>query len=86
MAQLINIGNSQGIRIPKALIAQAELENCELELRITEEGLLVHPIKNPREKWLEAAKELAKQPMTNEDQEWIDADLGESTHLEDWEW
>ena len=35
MASLIKIGNSQGVRIPKLLIEQAQLENRELSLEVT---------------------------------------------------
>ena len=45
MATLIKIGNSQGIRIPKPLVEQAQLENRELSLEVTQEGLLIKPIK-----------------------------------------
>ena len=47
MATLVRIGNSQGVRIPKAIIEQAQLENKELEFKIIDDGLLIHPIKNP---------------------------------------
>ena len=45
MANLVKIGNSQGIRIPKALIEQAHLEDKELKLQIVKDGLLVSPSK-----------------------------------------
>ena len=45
MATLIKIGNSQGIRIPKPLVEQAQLENRELSLEVTQEGLLIKPSK-----------------------------------------
>jgi len=37
---LTRIGNSQGIRIPKPLIAQAHLANVELDFEVLENGLL----------------------------------------------
>ena len=54
MTHLIRIGNSRGIRIPKAVIGQADLEGKELELKVVEEGLLVTPVKAPRQDWEEA--------------------------------
>ena len=33
MAHLVKIGNSQGIRIPKPLVEQAQLEGKELKLQ-----------------------------------------------------
>lgn len=49
MAALIRIGNSQGIRIPKAIIEQARLNNKEFEFIITDADLLIQPIKKPRQ-------------------------------------
>jgi len=40
MTMLTRIGNSQGIRIPKPLIAQAHLANVELDFEVLENGLL----------------------------------------------
>ena len=49
MAQLIKIGNSQGIRIPKPLIQQARLEGKELDIQVVNQGILVTPSRKPRE-------------------------------------
>jgi len=43
---LVKIGNSQGIRIPKAFIEKAKLEDCELDLTLVEQGLLISPTLN----------------------------------------
>lgn len=60
MTMLIKIGNSQGVRIPKAIIKQAHLENSPLEFEVTAQGLLLKPVqKKPREGWAEAFKEMA---------------------------
>lgn len=60
MTMLIKIGNSQGVRIPKAIIKQAHLENAPLEFEVTAQGLLLKPIqKKPREGWTEAFKDMA---------------------------
>ncbi len=84
MASLIRIGNSQGVRIPKAIIEQAKLENKELVFRIVEEGLLIKPAKKPRQGW---KKEFDKAHTHKEadqiDKEWLEAPLVEE---EDWEW
>ena len=48
MAKIIKIGNSQGIRIPKPIIALANLENIELDFVVLDSGLLITPDKNPR--------------------------------------
>ena len=48
MAKIIQIGNSQGIRIPKPLIALANLEGKELEYVVMDSGLLITPEKKVR--------------------------------------
>ena len=51
MAKIIQIGNSQGIRIPKPLIALANLEGKELEYVVMDRGLLITPEKKVRVGW-----------------------------------
>ena len=51
MAKIIQIGNSQGIRIPKPLIALANLEGKELEYFVMDSGLLITPEKKVRVGW-----------------------------------
>ena len=48
MAHLIKIGNSQGIRIPKPLIEQAQLQGKELKFQLVAGGLLITPESAPR--------------------------------------
>ena len=51
MAKIIQIGNSQGIRIPKPIIALAHLEDKELEFIVMDCGLLITPEKKVRVGW-----------------------------------
>jgi len=51
MAKIIQIGNSQGIRIPKPIIALANLEDKELEFVVMDSGLLITPEKKVRVGW-----------------------------------
>jgi antitoxin MazE len=51
MAKIIQIGNSKGIRIPKPLIALANLEGKELEYVVMDSGLLITPEKKVRVGW-----------------------------------
>jgi antitoxin MazE len=84
MTTLIRIGNSQGVRIPKAIIQQAQLENKELKFKVTDDGLLIQPVKKHREGWKEQFdKALHPQQSSREDQEWLEAPLADE---EDWEW
>jgi len=49
-AQIIQIGNSQGIRIPKAVLEETNISG-EVELEITSDGILIKNIKKPRGDW-----------------------------------
>ena len=51
MAKIIQIGNSKGIRIPKPLIALANLDGKELEYIVMDSGLLITPEKKVRVGW-----------------------------------
>ena len=56
--RLIRIGNSRGLRIPKALIEAAGLD-ASLRMRVVDTGLLLERIEDdPRAGWAEAAREL----------------------------
>jgi antitoxin MazE len=52
-AELIPIGNSRGVRIPKALIEQSGLTRT-VEITVQPEGLLISPGRQPRDGWAEA--------------------------------
>ena len=51
MAKIIQIGNSQGIRIPKPIIELAKLGDKELEFVVMDTGLLITPEKKVRVGW-----------------------------------
>ena len=51
MAKIIQIGNSQGVRIPKPIIALANLEDKELEFVVMDSGILITPEKKVRVGW-----------------------------------
>ena len=84
MTHIIKIGNSQGIRIPKPLIEQADLAGKDLQLRVVEGGLLISPTKPAREGWRESIedtlKAYGKEPL---DQEWLNVPLSTD---DDWDW
>ncbi len=84
MTHLIKIGNSQGIRIPKPLIEQADLDGKDLQLQVVEGGLLITPRKSVREGWKEAVENILKSCGTEIlDQAWLDAPLSND---DDWTW
>ncbi|MCG8336691.1 MAG: AbrB/MazE/SpoVT family DNA-binding domain-containing protein [Proteobacteria bacterium] len=84
MTTLIKIGNSQGIRIPKAIIEQANLHDSELKFKVIDEGLLIQPVKKVRQGWKDQFdKALMSNDLQDSDHEWLEAPLiGD----EEWEW
>jgi len=83
MTQLVRIGNSQGIRIPKPLIEQAHLEGKDLKLQIVNGGLLITPEKGVREGWEEAIEQtISAQGQESLDEEWLDFPLDSDDELE----
>ncbi len=89
MTTLIRIGNSQGVRIPKAIIEQAQLEGNELLFKVNDDGLLIQPLQKSRQGWKKEFEKILKfektDPIDQEwiDQEWLDVPLND---IEDWEW
>ena len=67
MAKIIKIGNSQGIRIPKPIIALANLENIELDFVVLDSGLLITPDKKARIGW----KNISNPDVLTADWEWL---------------
>ena len=58
-AKLVAIGNSRGVRIPKAMIEQVGLAD-EVELEVVDGAIVIRRKRRPREGWAEAAKLLAE--------------------------
>jgi len=52
-AELVRIGNSRGIRIPKPLIEQCRLGDT-VELRLEKDRLVISQERRPRQDWGEA--------------------------------
>jgi antitoxin MazE len=83
---LTRIGNSQGIRIPKPLIAQAHLENVQIDLEVVKNGLLIKPIlSSKRENWKDNIKNILLQNKNIED-EAVLYELLNDNDLEDYQW
>lgn len=58
-AKLVAIGNSRGVRLPKAMIEQAGLGD-DIELEVVDGTIVIRRKRKPREGWAEAAKLLAE--------------------------
>lgn len=77
--RLVPIGNSRGIRIPKALLEQAQLPE-ELELHAQPGRLVAVGAKSPRSGWSAAARKMRER---NDD---VLLDAPHSTAFDDVEW
>jgi antitoxin MazE len=54
-ARLVRIGNSRGVRLPKAVIDQVGLVD-EVEIQVEANRLVILPAARPRAGWAEAAR------------------------------
>ncbi|PIR23490.1 MAG: AbrB/MazE/SpoVT family DNA-binding domain-containing protein [Deltaproteobacteria bacterium CG11_big_fil_rev_8_21_14_0_20_45_16] len=58
-SKLIQIGNSKGVRLPKAIIEQYDLKS-DIEIELREEGLFLRASRRPRASWGESFKLMAE--------------------------
>jgi antitoxin MazE len=80
---IIRIGNSQGIRIPKPLLEQCHLGKT-VELEVRNDHLAVLPARRARSGWADAFREMAAKG----DDALLDKDTMPATKWEraEWEW
>jgi antitoxin MazE len=80
---IVRIGNSRGIRIPKAVLEQCHLED-EVELEVRDDHLEVRPATKPRSGWAEAFRRMHEQG----DDALLDKESSLPTRWErtEWEW
>ena len=57
--EIIAIGNSKGVRIPKAVLEQCGLKG-KVEMHVEAGALVLRALKKPRKGWADAAKKAAK--------------------------
>ena len=81
-AELVRIGNSRGIRIPKPIIEQCRLGDT-VELRIEDDHLIICSERRPRQGWEEA---LRRARPADEDELLPDSVLDDDFDREEWTW
>jgi len=79
--RIVKIGNSRGLRLPKALIEQAELSG-EVELHAEPGRLIVQAVREVRVGWAEAAKRM----HAAGDDRLLDEPTPTRFDEEDWKW
>jgi antitoxin MazE len=82
-AQIIRIGNSQGIRIPKPFLRQSGIGK-EVDIEVHGDQIVVRSLRRPREGWDEAFRKMAQRG----DDRLLDGELINQSRFdeEEWEW
>ena len=78
---IIRIGNSQGIRIPKIMLEQSHL-GTEVELEVEDEKIVIRPASHPRQGWGERFRLMAE----NGDDRLLDGDAPSTSEWDETEW
>jgi len=81
-AELVRIGNSRGIRIPKAILEQCRLRDT-VDLRVEEECLVISAKRAPRQGWNEA---FSAAGPANKDPLLLDSIPASEFDREEWRW
>jgi len=81
--KLIRIGNSRGVRLPKAILEQAGLER-DVDIEVRDGAVVMRAAVHPRAGWASAFADIA----TNGDDFILDAGAPSLTRWdeEEWEW
>jgi antitoxin MazE len=79
-SQIIQIGNSQGIRIPKVLLEESRIAG-DVDLELHPDGILIRKAQRPRDGWEDAFRSIAE----NDEDELDRADIGNFERRE-WQW
>ena len=80
-SQIIQIGNSQGVRIPKMLLEDSRIAG-EVELELHADGILIRKAQKPRAGWAEAFKSMAE----NDEDELVDGTTSTDFEKKEWQW
>jgi len=79
-SQIIQIGNSQGIRIPKVLLEESRISG-EVDLELHPDGILIRKTQRARAGWADAFKAMAE----NDDDE-LDVSASTAFERKEWQW
>lgn len=81
VVSIIPIGNSKGIRIPKAVLDQLDIKD-KLELEVEDKQLILRPVRRkPREGWDDSLRRMSEL----QDDALLVAEA-DDTEVFDWEW
>jgi antitoxin MazE len=80
-SRLVRIGNSRGVRLPKAIIAQAGLTD-EVELGVRDGAIIIARATAARSGWADAARQMRQR----EDDRLLDPPVPTLFDEKEWEW
>ena len=81
-ARLVRIGNSQGVRIPKAVLRQCGMDD-EVEMTVEDRRIVITPGRQPREGWDDGFRAAE---AAGEDELLLPDDLSQPWDEEEWSW
>jgi antitoxin MazE len=81
-AQIVQIGNSQGIRIPKVLLEESGIRG-EVELEICPDGILIRNVSKPRSDWDAKFNSMADQ---DDDHAASEIPISSQFEAKEWQW
>jgi antitoxin MazE len=81
-AEIIRIGNSQGVRIPKPILKQCRLEGV-VEMDVEGGRLVISAASQPRSAW---SDEFRKMAQAGDDMMLLGEEAATSWDAEEWHW
>ncbi len=79
--QIIQIGNSQGVRIPKVLLEDSRITGA-VDLELHPEGILIRNAQKPRSGWDESFRAM----IENDDEDVAGSDAATEFEKKEWQW
>ena len=80
-SHIVRIGNSRGIRLPKTLLQEAQLDD-EVELQAEPGRILISKTSKPRAGWAEAARRMRER----DEDHLLDPPTPTRFDKEEWKW
>ncbi len=81
LVSVVAIGNSKGIRIPKAILEQCDIRD-QIDLEVRGGRIVLEPVRDaPRKNWAEAFRRMAE---SHDDELLVPDEL--EIDSDDWEW
>ena len=81
ITQLIKVGNSRGVRIPKPLIQETGLKK-DVTIRVEGESIIISPVRSVRNGWGDSFNMMHE----NNDDILIDKNIRSNWDDQEWEW